>query len=57
MQAEGVFEFDNADHDVEAALLRHGTAFVRNIGELARCGAEKSRRKWWAFEGFAAALA
>ena len=31
MQAEGVFEFDHADHDVEAVLLRHGTAFVRNI--------------------------
>jgi AcrR family transcriptional regulator len=33
MQAEGVFEFDPADHDVEAVLLRHGQAFVRNIGD------------------------
>jgi AcrR family transcriptional regulator len=36
MQAEGVFEFDHADHDVEAVLLRHGTAFVRNIGDPSR---------------------
>jgi AcrR family transcriptional regulator len=36
MQAEGVFEFDHADHDVEAVLLRHGTAFVRNIGDPGR---------------------
>ena len=33
MQAEGVFEFDHADHDVEAVLMRHGQAFVRNIGD------------------------
>jgi AcrR family transcriptional regulator len=36
MQAEGVFEFDHTDHDVEAVLLRHGKAFVRNIGDPAR---------------------
>jgi AcrR family transcriptional regulator len=36
MQAEGVFEFDHADHDVEAVLLRHGKAFVRNIGDPGR---------------------
>jgi hypothetical protein len=35
MQAEGVFEFDHNDHDVEAVLLRHGKAFVRNIGDPA----------------------
>ena len=33
MQAEGVFEFDHGDHDVEHVLLRHGQAFVRNIGD------------------------
>jgi AcrR family transcriptional regulator len=33
MQAEGVFEFDHDDQDVEAVLLRHGQAFVRNIGD------------------------
>ena len=31
MQAEGVFDFDHADHDVEAVLLRHGKAFVRSM--------------------------
>ncbi|MGH6725495.1 MAG: TetR/AcrR family transcriptional regulator [Pseudolabrys sp.] len=36
MQAEGVFEFDHADHDVEAVLLRHGQAFVRNMGDRSR---------------------
>ena len=36
MQAEGVFEFDHDDHDVEAVLLRHGQAFVRNIGDPSR---------------------
>jgi AcrR family transcriptional regulator len=36
MQAEGVFDFDHADHDVEAVLLRHGIAFVRNIGTPGR---------------------
>jgi AcrR family transcriptional regulator len=36
MQAEGVFEFDHADHDVEAVLLKHGNAFVRNIGDPGR---------------------
>lgn len=30
-QAEGVFDFDLADHDVEAVLRRHGRAFVRKI--------------------------
>lgn len=36
LQAEGVFAFDHADHDVEAVLLRHGKAFVRNIGTPGR---------------------
>jgi AcrR family transcriptional regulator len=36
MQAEGVFDFDNADHDVEAVLKRHGQAFVRNISDPGR---------------------
>jgi len=36
MQAEGVFEFDHADHDVEAVLMRHGQAFVRNMGDRSR---------------------
>ena len=36
MQAEGVFEFDHDDHAVEAVLLRHGQAFVRNIGDPSR---------------------
>jgi len=36
MQAEGVFDFDHADHDVEAVLMRHGQAFVRNISEPGR---------------------
>jgi AcrR family transcriptional regulator len=36
MQAEGVFEFDHDDHDVEAVLLRHGQAFVRNISDPGR---------------------
>ncbi len=36
MQAEGVFDFDHADHDVEAVLLRHGQAFVRNIADPGR---------------------
>jgi AcrR family transcriptional regulator len=36
MQAEGVFDFDPADHDVEAVLLRHGKAFVSNICDPAR---------------------
>lgn len=36
MQAEGVFEFDHNDHDVESVLFRHGTAFVRNIGTPGR---------------------
>jgi len=36
MQAEGVFDFDHADHDVEAVLLRHGKAFVRSFADPAR---------------------
>ena len=36
MQAEGVFEFDHADHDVEAMLLRHGQAFVRTMANPER---------------------
>lgn len=35
-QAEGVFDFDHADHDVEAALLRHGKGFARKICDAAR---------------------
>jgi AcrR family transcriptional regulator len=30
-QAEGVFEFDHNDRDVEAALLKHGKAFAAQI--------------------------
>lgn len=30
-QAEGVFNFDHTDSDVEAALLRHGKAFAETI--------------------------
>jgi AcrR family transcriptional regulator len=36
MQAEGVFNFDHDDHDVEAVLLRHGRAFVTNFADPAR---------------------
>lgn len=36
MQAEGVFDLDPADHDVEAVLMRHGTAFVRAIADPGR---------------------
>ncbi len=36
MQAEGVFDFDHNDHDVEAVLMRHGQAFVRTIGDPSR---------------------
>jgi len=36
MQADGVFEFDHADHDVEAVLLRHGKAFVKAIADPKR---------------------
>jgi AcrR family transcriptional regulator len=36
LQAEGVFEFDHADHDVEAVLMRHGQAFVRNMSDPGR---------------------
>jgi AcrR family transcriptional regulator len=36
MQADGIFDFDHADHDVEAVLLRHGKAFVTKIGDPAR---------------------
>lgn len=30
-QAEGVFQFDHADRDVEAVLRKHGAAFTKNI--------------------------
>jgi AcrR family transcriptional regulator len=30
-QAEGVFDFDHTDSDVEAALLKHGKAFAEKI--------------------------
>ena len=30
-QAEGVFEFDHADQDVETALFKHGKAFAEKI--------------------------
>jgi AcrR family transcriptional regulator len=33
MQAEGVFDFDHADRDVEAVLLRHGKGFVRAVSD------------------------
>lgn len=36
MQAEGVFDFDHADHDVEGVLLRHGKAFVEKMGDPGR---------------------
>ena len=36
MQAEGVFDFDHADHDVEAVLLRHGKAFVSSFSDPQR---------------------
>lgn len=36
MQAEGVFDFDHADHDVEAVLLHHGKAFVKKVGDPGR---------------------
>ncbi len=36
MQADNVFEFDHADHDVEAVLLRHGKAFVKRFGDPGR---------------------
>lgn len=36
MQGDGVFEFDHADHDVEAVLLRHGKAFVKTIATPSR---------------------
>jgi AcrR family transcriptional regulator len=36
MQAEGVFNFDHADHDVEAVLLRHGKAFVTTFADPTR---------------------
>jgi AcrR family transcriptional regulator len=36
MQAEGVFEFDHADHDVEGVLLRHGKAFVSTFADPRR---------------------
>ncbi len=36
MQAEGVFDFDHDDHDVEAVLLRHGKAFVHSFSDPQR---------------------
>ncbi len=36
MQADGVFEFDHTDHDVEAVLLQHGKAFVRAVAVPSR---------------------
>lgn len=36
MQQKGVFEFDPADHDVEAVLLSHGKAFVHAISDPGR---------------------
>jgi AcrR family transcriptional regulator len=36
MQAQGVFDFDPADHDVGAVLLRHGKTFVNNIADPGR---------------------
>jgi AcrR family transcriptional regulator len=36
MQAEGVFDFDHDDHDVEGVLLRHGMAFVEKMGDPGR---------------------
>lgn len=36
MQIDGVFDFDNDDHDVEAVLLRHGKAFVKAVGNAKR---------------------
>jgi AcrR family transcriptional regulator len=35
-QAEGVFDFDPTDKDVEALLLKHGKAFVRQMCDPAR---------------------
>lgn len=35
-QAEGVFDFDPSNQDVEAVLIEHGKAFVRNICDPAR---------------------
>lgn len=36
MQAEGVFDFDPSDHDVETVLLHHGKAFANKICDPAR---------------------
>jgi AcrR family transcriptional regulator len=36
MQAEGVFDFDHEDRDVESVLLRHGKAFVSNFADPGR---------------------
>jgi len=35
-QAEGVFDFDHADQDVETVLLRHGKAFAAKICDPSR---------------------
>jgi AcrR family transcriptional regulator len=36
MQQKGVFDFDHADHNVEAVLLSHGRAFVHAISDPGR---------------------
>jgi AcrR family transcriptional regulator len=36
MQAEGVFSFNHADHDVETVLLKHGKAFVEKMSDPGR---------------------
>lgn len=36
LQAEGVFDFDHIDHDVENVLLRHGKAFVSTFADPSR---------------------
>lgn len=36
MQEHGIFDFDHADHDVEAVLLKHGKAFVKAVSDPKR---------------------
>lgn len=36
MQLDGVFNFDHDDHDAEAVLLRHGSAFVKALRDPKR---------------------
>ena len=36
MQAEGVFDFNHDDHDVENVLLQHGKAFVSKFADSSR---------------------